>query len=95
MPEPGRAEHQCRVAVREGAHDSGASPDLPHDPLQGIIRSDPHSMLTGKCIIRECLSDRFPYFLRCFFELQTLQFDAYSLCLFRGCCQILGGVDLE
>ncbi len=79
VTETGRAEHQRRMAVREGPHDSGSSPDLPHDPLQGIVRPDPDPMLTGKVIVGKGFEDRLPDLPGRLLELHPLQFDTDRL----------------
>ena len=39
VPEPGADQQERGVAVGEGTDDAGASPDLAHDPFEGIVRT--------------------------------------------------------
>ena len=45
MAEPGTDQHEGGVAVREGTHHTGTAGDLPVEPLDHIVGSDPGPML--------------------------------------------------
>ena len=47
MAQPGADQHQSRIAIREGSHHTGAAADLPDQPLNYIIGTDPGPMLIG------------------------------------------------
>ena len=45
VPEPGRTEHQGRVAVGKAPHNSRSSTDLTHDALQRVVGPNPPPVL--------------------------------------------------
>src|SRR5690606_20004129 len=52
VPKPRRDQHQSRVAIRERSNHPCATPDLPVQPLQRIVRPQhspvlPRALLTG------------------------------------------------
>ena len=48
MAQSGTDQHQGRVAVREGAHHTGTAADLPVEPFDHIVGTDPGPMLSGE-----------------------------------------------
>ena len=51
MTQPGTDQHQRRVAVRKGAHNPGSAPDLPVQPLYGVVGPDLDPMLRRKVTV--------------------------------------------
>ena len=50
MAQPGTDQHEGRVTVREGPHHTGASADLPVQPLNHIVGADPGPVLIGEIL---------------------------------------------
>ena len=53
VTEPGSDQHQGGVAVRKGSDHIGPSTNLPHDPFQGVIGSDPAPVGTWESTVGE------------------------------------------
>ena len=57
VPKYGRHEHQCSFAFRETSDDVGSPPDLPVQPLEGVV--GPYLSPVGgeEAVVAQCLSD--------------------------------------
>ena len=51
MAQSGTNQHEGRVAVREGPHHTGPAADLPVQPLNHIVSSDPGPVLIGEITV--------------------------------------------
>ena len=51
MAQPDTDQHEGRVAIRETAHHTGATADLPVQPLNDIIGTDTSPMITGEIAV--------------------------------------------
>ena len=52
VPQAGTDEHEGRIAVGEGAHDTGTPPDFLHDAFKAVVRAQTRPMLTRKAYVR-------------------------------------------
>ena len=85
MAQPGTDQHQGRVAVRESTHHTGAAADLPGEPLDHIVGSDPGPMLSREIEVGQRLLNAILYLLCGFFQLQLSKLLHHQSGLFSGC----------
>ena len=53
MAQPGADQHEGRVAIREGTHHTGPAADLPVQPLNHIVGTDPGPVLIGEITVSQ------------------------------------------
>ena len=61
MPQAGADQHEGRIAVREGPHHTVSATELPVQPLNHIVGTNPGPMLIGKIAVGQRLSITSPY----------------------------------
>ena len=55
MAQAGADEHQGRVAIREGTHNSGAPADLAVEAFHDVVRADPRPVLAWEIAVGQSL----------------------------------------
>jgi hypothetical protein len=93
VPQPCSDEHQRRTSVGKVAHHAGPPADLPHDPLQHIVRADLRPVFAREGHIGEGFLDALPHDRGRLRKLHRLQFRDDRLGLGPCCLAIFLGVD--
>ena len=68
MPQAGADQHEGRIAVQEGPHHTVSATELPVQPLNHIVGTNPGPMLIGKIAVGQRF---FLYFLFLLFSSST------------------------
>ena len=69
MAQPGTDQHQRRVTIRESSHHASAPADLPIEPLNDIVGSDPSPVFRGKIAVSQRFINTVLYLLSRLFQL--------------------------
>ena len=93
MPQPGYHQHQGGTAVREVANHPGPSRDLPVQPLQGIVGSDPDPVSPWEVHVGQRFIDAFPQSLGRSAQAHVNQVGRHLFGLFLGRLPVLLGMN--
>ena len=93
MAQAGADEHQRGVAVREGAHNTGAPPDLAVEALNDVVRADARPVLGGEIAVGQRLFNAVLHLLRRLLQLHLAQLGDDGSGLLAGGLLSLLGVD--
>ena len=89
----GGNQHQRGFPVGERADDAGTPPDLPVEPLDGVVRADAPPMLAGYLAVRQRLGEALAHDLGGLFQLHRLELGGHRLGLGRRGLARFHGVD--
>ena len=89
----GGHQHQCGFPVGARADHAGPAPDLPVEPLDGVVRADAPPMPAGHLAVRQRLGEALAHDLGGLLQLHRLELVGHRLGLCRRGLARLHGVD--
>ena len=93
MSEAGTNEHQRRVAIRKATDNPCTSANLPVQPFDDVVRSNPRPVLRWEFAVSQRLINAVFNLLRSLFQLHLSELLYNKLCLFTGRFLALLGMD--